>query len=51
MNKLKIIEYKNERVLFTSQLAESYGITNNVIRNNFHNNKEKCEEGRHYFLL
>lgn len=51
MNELKIIEHKNQRVLLTSQLAESYGTTNKVISNNFNNNKERYEEGKHYFLL
>lgn len=51
MNELKIVEHQNQRVLLTSQLAESYGTTNKVISNNFNNNKERYEEGKHYFLL
>lgn len=51
MNELKIIEHKNQRVLTTQQLAESYGTTNDVVNKNFNRNKERYEEGKHYFLL
>ena len=51
MNELQIVEHKNQRVLTTQQLAESYGTTNKVISNNFNNNKERYEEGKHYYLL
>ena len=47
MNELKIIEYKNQRVLLTTQLAESYGTTSKVISYNFNNNKERYVEGKH----
>ena len=36
MKELKIIEHQNQRVLLTSQLAESYGTTTNRIKNNFY---------------
>lgn len=32
-------------------LAEKYGTTNKVISNNFNNNKERYQEGKHYYLL
>ena len=51
MNKLKIIEFKNQRVLTTQQLAESYGTTNQIITNNFNRNKERYLEGKHYISL
>lgn len=51
MNGLKIIEYQDQRVLLTSQLAESYDTTNKVVSNNFNNNKERYEEGKHYICL
>lgn len=51
MNNLQVIEHKNERVLTTNQLAESYGTTNDVVNKNFNRNKERYEEGKHYFLL
>lgn len=51
MNELKIIEHKNQRVLLTSQLAESYGTTSKVISYNFNNNKERYVEGKHFIKL
>ena len=40
MEKLQVIEKNGERVLLTSQLAESYGTTAKVISNNFIRNQE-----------
>ena len=51
MENLQVINHENQRVLLTSQLAESYGTTTNRIKNNFMENKERYEEGKHYFLL
>ena len=51
MNELQVVEYDNQRVLLTSQLAESYGTTNKVISNNFNNNKERYKAGKHYICL
>ena len=51
MKELKIIEHQNQRVLLTSQLAESYGTTNQIITNNFNRNKERYQEGKHYISL
>lgn len=51
MNNLTIIERENQRVLLTSQLAEKYDTTEKIISNNFNNNKDRYEEGKHYFLL
>ena len=51
MNELKIIELKNERVLSTQQLADSYGTDNKSISYNFNHNKERYLEGKHYYLL
>ena len=51
MNELKIIEHKNQRVLLTSQLAESYGTDNKAISYNFNHNKERYKEGKHFYLL
>lgn len=51
MNGLKIIEYQNQRVLLTSQLAESYGTTANRIKNNFMENKERYGEGKDFIFL
>ena len=51
MNELKIIEYQNQRVLLTSQLAESYETTNQTISNNFNRNVERYEVGKHFYVL
>lgn len=51
MNELKIIEYQNQRVLTTQQLAESYGTDARVISKNFTRNKERYQEGKHFYKL
>ncbi|MFQ9922059.1 MAG: phage antirepressor KilAC domain-containing protein [Beduini sp.] len=51
MNELQIIEYQNQRVLLTSQLAECYKTDSKVIHKNFERNKERFKEGKHYYLL
>lgn len=45
------IEQSGQRVLTTSQLAESYGTDNKRISNNFNENKTRYKEGKHFFLL
>jgi len=49
--KLPIIEHQTQRVLTTSQLAESYGTNNKMISHNFNYNKERYKEGKHFFSL
>ncbi len=51
MKELQIIEHQNQRVLLTSQLAESYGTTTDVVTKNFNRNKERYQESKHYFTL
>lgn len=51
MNELQIIEHQSQRVLLTQQLAQSYGTDSRIISNNFARNKERYQEGKHYFLL
>lgn len=51
MNVLQIIEHQNQRVLLTSQLAESYETNSKTISYNFNHNKNRYKEGKHYFLL
>lgn len=51
MNVPKIIERAGERVLTTAQLAESYGTDTIAIQQNFHNNKSRYVEGKHFYLL
>lgn len=48
---LKIVEYKNIRVLTTQQIAEAYKTDSQVITNNFNRNKERYHEGKHYICL
>ena len=50
MNELKIITYQNQRILNTQQLAESYDTSVKRISQNFNTNKERYQEGKHYFL-
>ena len=51
MNELQVIEKNGKRVLLTSQLAESYGTTADVIQRNFSRNKERYVEGKHFYCL
>lgn len=51
MNQLTPIEHNDQRVLLTSQLAESYETAERTITDNFNNNKARYMEGKHYFLL
>jgi hypothetical protein len=51
MNDLIPIEYKNQRIMITEQLAEVYGTDTNNIKNNFNNHRNNFQEGKHYYLL
>ena len=51
MERLQVIEKNGERVLLTSQLAESYGTDVRTISNNFNRNKERYTEGKHFYCL
>ena len=51
MNVPKTIEQNGQRVLTTAQLAESYGTTADEISINFHRNKARFIEGKHFYLL
>ena len=46
-----VIEWNNERVITTAQLADVYGADIKVVSNNFNRNKRRFEEGKHYYLL
>ncbi len=48
---LSIIEQNNQRVLTTTQLAESYGAEKQLVINNFNRNKERYTEGKHFIAL
>ena len=45
------IEWENERIMTTKTLAECYGASEKNINDNFSNNKERFEEGKHYIKL
>jgi len=51
MSQLIPIEREGVRVLLTSQLAEAYETTPEIISNNFNRNKTRYTESKHYFLL
>ena len=45
------VEWSNQRVLTTAQLAEFYGCSVENIRDNFRKNRERFVEDKHYFKL
>lgn len=51
MNDLKVIEYRNIRVLTTQQIAEAYEADYDIVNRNFNNNKERYMEGKHFICL
>lgn len=51
MNELQIIEYNNQRVLTTQQLAEVFETETANIKTNFNRNKDRFVEGRDYYKL
>lgn len=51
MSNIQVIEYMNQRVLTTAQLAMSYGTDSERIQKNFNYNKDRYQEGKHYILL
>ncbi|MEH7236786.1 ORF6N domain-containing protein [Bacillus sp. JJ1562] len=51
MNQLKPIQSSGQRVLTTAQLAEAYGTESIKIQQNFNNNKERYQQGKHFILL
>ena len=51
MSNLVKIEHLKQRVLTTAQLAESYGVDQIQIQQNFNNNKNRFIECKHYYLL
>lgn len=48
---LQIIEHCGQRVLTTSQLAESYGTESKIISRNYQRNTDRYIEGKHFFAL
>lgn len=51
VSELAVIENEGQRVLLTSQLAESYGTKNDVVVKNFNRNKERYSHGKHFWCL
>lgn len=51
MDELKVLEYRDIRVLTTKQLAEAYGTSSKQISQAFNKNKDRYMEGKHYFGL
>ncbi|WP_042472794.1 ORF6C domain-containing protein [Bacillus ndiopicus] len=51
MNQLQVITYNHQRVLTTTQLAESYVAETERIVRNFNRNKERYTEGKHFICL
>jgi len=51
LNELKVIEYRNIRVLTTQQIAEAYEADSDLISKNFNNNRDKYTEGKHFICL
>lgn len=45
------VEWQNQRVLTTAQLAEYYECDVNNIKKNFNKNKDRFVAGKHYFKL
>lgn len=51
MNQLQVIVHRQERVLTTGQLAESYGTDEKRISENFNRNQKRYVDGKHFVLL
>ena len=45
------VDYSNQRVLLTAQVAEVFNTTTDVIKENFRRSKEQFKEGVHYFKV
>lgn len=51
MNNLFVVESRGQRVLTSAQIAECYSTTVDCIKQNFHANKSRFVEGKHYISL
>ncbi|OBU11688.1 ORF6N domain-containing protein [Morganella psychrotolerans] len=45
------VYHRDQKVITTESLAVGYGATSKQITNNFNRNKNRFEEGKHYFLV
>lgn len=48
---ISVVEWKGQRVITTTLLAEVYETDANNVKNNFNNHKSNFVEGKHFFLL
>jgi len=51
MSNLIPVEYQDQRILTTVQLAEAYETNVETIKRNYERNSDRYKEGKHYFLL
>ena len=51
MDNLTLMEFQNQRILTTKQLAEVYGVDEIRIRQGFTRNTSKFAEGKHYYKI
>lgn len=51
MSNLIPVEHNQQRILTTQQLAEAYGTQPQIIANNFNRNRNRYEEGKHFYCL
>lgn len=51
MHNLFVVESRGQRVLTSAQIAECYATTVDCIKQNFHANKSRFVEGKHYISL
>lgn len=51
MRNLYVVESRGQRVLTSAQIADCYDTTVNCIKQNFHANRDRFVEGKHYIVL
>lgn len=51
MRNLYVVESRGQRVLTSAQIADCYGTTVDCIKQNFHTNRDRFVEGKHYIVL
>ncbi|WP_339194680.1 ORF6C domain-containing protein [Paenibacillus sp. FSL P4-0176] len=51
MKQIQVTNYNQQRVLTTAQLSESFGVESERINKNFHDNKFRFKEGKHFYKL
>ncbi|MBU3893068.1 ORF6N domain-containing protein [Serratia rubidaea] len=48
---LQIVDYRDQRVVTTEQMAAGYGTRVKNIQDNFQNNRQRFIEGKHFFMV